>query len=93
MRPRVPSPPARPAHRTVEHVANTWEQECAGRGDGSRCPHGAVLTIDAGIPEYRCDDCRHHWELDATQPERRTPEDDGATRPTGDPGEAGGTAA
>lgn len=75
-------------------MANTWEQECAGRGDGSDCPYGAVLTLDAGIPEYRCDDCRHFWDLDATQPERRAAEDEGETRPLGDPGEAGpGTAA
>ncbi|KJK37263.1 hypothetical protein UK15_23070 [Streptomyces variegatus] len=63
--------------------------ECAGRGDGDRCPEGAVLTVDAGIPVYRCDDCRHHYELDATEPGRRTVEDDGPTRPLGDPGEAG----
>lgn len=90
----MPSARARPPPRTVESVESTWEQECAGRGDGSGCPHGAVLTIDAGIPEYRCDECRHHWELDATQPERRVVEDGGETRPLGDPGEAGpGTAA
>jgi hypothetical protein len=44
--------------------------------------------------EYRCDDCRHHWELDETEPDRRMREDDALTRPIGDPGEAGhGTAA
>jgi len=65
-----------------------WEQECAGRGDG-RCPKGEVLTIDAGIPEYRCDDCRHYYRLDDTEPGRRAAEDDGLTRPLGDPGENG----
>jgi hypothetical protein len=73
----------------------TGEFECVGRGDGSSCPHGAVLTVDAGI-EYRCDDCREYWDLDATEPGRRMVEDDSLTRPMGDPGEAGhgsGTAA
>ncbi|MER6847511.1 hypothetical protein AB0A81_34580 [Streptomyces flaveolus] len=64
-----------------------------GRGDGSGCPYGAVLTVDTDV-EYRCDDCRHHWELDETEPDRRVREDDALTRPLGDPGEAGhGTAA
>jgi hypothetical protein len=51
--------------------------------------------VDAGI-EYRCDDCRQYWDLDATEPGRRMVEDDSLTRPMGDPGEAGhgsGTAA
>ncbi|MEV7283186.1 hypothetical protein AB0O01_01240 [Streptomyces sp. NPDC093252] len=70
------------------------EQECAGRGDGSACPYGAVLTIDAGLPEYRCDDCRHYWELDETEPGRRASAEDALTQPLGNPGEAGrGTAA
>ncbi|PZT70367.1 hypothetical protein DN402_33745 [Streptomyces sp. SW4] len=70
------------------------ELECAGRGDGTRCPNGEVLTIDAGITEYRCDDCRHYWELDETEPGRRTVVDDGPTRPCGDPRQSGpGTAA
>ncbi|MET7271208.1 hypothetical protein ABZS59_08465 [Streptomyces flaveolus] len=43
--------------------------------------------------EYRCDDCRHHWELDETEPDRRAGEDDALTRPIGDPGEAGHGAA
>lgn len=64
------------------------ELECVGRGDGP-CPYGAVLTIDAGIVEYRCDDCRHYWELDETEPGRRVVDDDGLTRPMGDPREAG----
>jgi hypothetical protein len=45
---------------------------------------------------WRCDDCRHYWELDETEPGRRAAEDDGLTRPLGDPGEArhgSGTAA
>ncbi|MFF7190531.1 hypothetical protein ACFZAR_36170 [Streptomyces sp. NPDC008222] len=76
-------------------MGDTKEQECVGRGDGSGCPHGAVLTIDAGIPEYRCDSCRHFWELDETEPGRRLAVDDGVTRPLGYPDEAGhrGTAA
>lgn len=75
-------------------MGDTWVQECAGRGDGSGCPHGAVLTIDAGIPVYRCDDCRGYWELDETEPDRRQGNDAALTRPMGDPREAGpGTAA
>ncbi|PTH84391.1 hypothetical protein C9J60_31765 [Streptomyces sp. A244] len=75
-------------------MGDTGEAECVGRGDG-RCPQGAVLTIDAGIGEYRCDDCRHYWGLDETEPGRRPEADDGPTRPWGDPDEAGhrGTAA
>ncbi|MFF9623747.1 hypothetical protein [Streptomyces griseosporeus] len=69
-------------------MADTQEWECVGRGDGSRCPYGAVLTIDAGIVEYRCDDCRHYWELDETEPGRRAAADDGPTLPMGDPREA-----
>ncbi|KUN81027.1 hypothetical protein AQJ66_25210 [Streptomyces bungoensis] len=75
-------------------MGDTWVQECAGRGDGDRCPYGAVVTIDAGILVYRCDDCREHWEFDETEPGRRAGADDGVTRPLGDPREAGpGTAA
>ena len=75
-------------------MGDTYEQECAGRGDDSRCPYGAVLTINAGIPVWRCDDCRGYWELDETEPGRRTAADDKLTRPMGDPREAGpGTAA
>ncbi len=81
---------ARQAARRVARMGDTWEQECAGRGDGADCPVGAVLTVDAGIAVYRCDDCRHHWELDATEPGRRPGEDDdGLTRPLGEPDEAG----
>jgi hypothetical protein len=69
-------------------MGDTWEQECAGRGDG-RCPKGEVVTIDAGLAEYRCDDCRHYWALDDLEPGRRPVEDDGLTRPMGDPDEAG----
>lgn len=72
--------------RTVDRMGVTWEQECAGRGDGSGCPHGEVLTIDAGVPVYRCDDCLHYWELDETEPGRRTGADDSLTC-LGDPGE------
>ncbi|MFE6412582.1 hypothetical protein ACFVOR_37245 [Streptomyces sp. NPDC057837] len=69
-------------------MGDTRELECAGPGDG-RCPTGEVLTIDAGLTEYRCDDCRHYYDLDATEPGRRPQPDDGLTRPLGDPGEAG----
>ncbi|WP_448318217.1 hypothetical protein [Streptomyces sp. CO7] len=55
-------------------MGDTWTQECAGRGDDTRCPHGETLTIDAGLDEYRCDDCRHHWELDELEPSRRVGE-------------------
>ncbi|MFD5157119.1 hypothetical protein ACFWMJ_03445 [Streptomyces hawaiiensis] len=48
-----------------------------------------MLTVDAGIPEYRCDGCRHYYDLDATEAGRRMVDDDGPTRPLGDPGEAG----
>ncbi|WP_217236268.1 hypothetical protein [Streptomyces sp. AC555_RSS877] len=76
-------------------MGDTGELECLGRGDGNACPEGAVL-IGVQVPEYRCDECRHYWELDETEPGRRVKEDDGLTRPMGDPGEAGqgrGTAA
>ncbi|WP_166027960.1 hypothetical protein [Streptomyces chilikensis] len=56
-----------------------WAQECEGRGDGTRCPTEETLTVDAGLVVYRCDECRHHWELDETEPGRRA----------GNPGEAG----
>ncbi|MGW6545248.1 hypothetical protein ACWGBH_20675 [Streptomyces massasporeus] len=63
-----------------------WEA-CEGRGDGTDCPNGEVLDVGAAGP--RCEECRHHWELDATEPERRVVEDEGPTRPLGAPGEAG----
>lgn len=62
--------------------------ECVGRGDGSDCPYGAVLTVDAMVPEYRCDDCREDWRLDDTEPGRRPVADGGLTQPMGDPDEA-----
>ncbi|EST18311.1 hypothetical protein [Streptomyces roseochromogenus] len=75
-------------------MGDNWEQQCAGRGDDSGCPHGAVLATNAGILEHRCDECRDYWELDETEPGRRAAEDDELTRPLGDPREAGpGTAA
>ncbi|MFF6952842.1 hypothetical protein ACFZAD_29820 [Streptomyces iakyrus] len=54
-----------------------------------------MLTIEAGIGDYRCNDCRHYWGLDETEPDRRPEADDGLTRPLGDPDEAAhrGTAA
>ncbi|MER6346549.1 hypothetical protein ACWC10_16625 [Streptomyces sp. NPDC001595] len=69
--------------------AGELELDCVGRGDGSGCPHHAVLLIDVGIAEYRCDDCRHYWELDETEPGRRPDPEDSLTRPLGDPGEVG----
>lgn len=65
-----------------------YEMECAGRGDETRCPNGEVLTIDAGIKVYRCDDCREHYRIRAAE-QRLEKDDDGLTRPMGDPGEAG----
>jgi hypothetical protein len=77
--------------RTVEHVADTWVQECAGRGDGTDCPNGETEDLVDGV---RCEECRHHWELDETERGRRLVADDGLTRPLGEPWEAGpGTAA
>ncbi|MER8222549.1 hypothetical protein ABTZ58_18535 [Streptomyces sp. NPDC094143] len=57
-----------------------------GRGDGTDCPNGEVLDVAEGP---RCEECRHHWELDGTEPARRMVEDDGLTPPVGSPGEAG----
>ncbi|MFI5823407.1 hypothetical protein ACIA8I_30560 [Streptomyces rishiriensis] len=66
---------------------------CEGRGDGTDCPNGEVF--EPGETGPRCEECRHHWELDETEPERRAGEEAaGLTRPMGDPWEAGrGTAA
>ncbi|MFH8974306.1 hypothetical protein [Streptomyces sp. NPDC017890] len=75
--------------RTVDGMGDAEELECAGHEDGSGCPYGVVLVIDARVVEYRCDDCRHYWELDETEPGRRARQDDAPTRPMGDPGEAG----
>jgi hypothetical protein len=58
-----------------------------GRGDGTDCPNGEVHDVEADAP--RCEECRPHWELDGTEPERRVVEDEGPTRPSGAPGEAG----
>jgi hypothetical protein len=64
---------------------------CAGRGDGTDCPNGETEVLVDGV---RCEECRHHWELDQTEPARRLVPEDGPTRPHGDPREAGsGTAA
>lgn len=66
-------------------------ETCVGRGDGTDCPNGEDEVLVDGV---RCEECRHHWELDATEPSRRAVVDDGLTRPLGDPREAGtGTAA
>lgn len=83
--PSAPSP-AGPVGRTVEDMGD-GEEACAGRGDGTDCPNGEVL--DVAVEGPRCEECRHYWELDGTEPARRTVEDDGPTRPVGSPGEAG----
>lgn len=62
-------------------------EACAGRGDGTDCPHGEIFEPGENGP--RCEECRHYWELDETEPGRRGAGDDGLTRPSGDPGEAG----
>ncbi|CAK7288639.1 hypothetical protein SGPA1_80103 [Streptomyces misionensis JCM 4497] len=41
---------------------------CAGRGDGTDCPNGEGEVLVDGV---RCEECRHYWELDETEPERR----------------------
>jgi hypothetical protein len=66
-------------------------EACVGRGDGTDCPNGEDRDLVDGV---RCEECRHHYELDATEPGRRPVVDDGLTRPMGDPREVGpGTAA
>lgn len=84
----APPAPSRsgPGRRTVERMGVSGEA-CEGRGDGTDCPNGEVLDVAADGP--RCEECRHHWELDGTEPERRVVEDEGPTRPLGAPGEAG----
>ncbi|WP_345595019.1 hypothetical protein [Streptomyces marokkonensis] len=75
-------------------MVDTTEQACAGRGDGSDCPNGEVLPTGPGPGEVRCEECRHHWEMDTMEPGRRTAPDEGLTQPMGDPRETGhGTAA
>lgn len=76
---------------TVDCMADTTEQACAGRGDGSDCPNGETEELVDGV---RCEECQHHWELDETERGRRAAAEEGMTRPMGDPREAGhGTAA
>ncbi|CAL9335843.1 hypothetical protein [Streptomyces levis] len=62
------------------------EEACVGRGDGTDCPNGEVLDVAVDGP--RCEECRHHWELDETEPGRRAVQDEGPTRPMGSPDEA-----
>ncbi|MET8573142.1 hypothetical protein [Streptomyces sp. NPDC004783] len=72
-------------------MGDTGEQVCAGRGDGTDCPNGEDEALVDGV---RCEECRHHYELDETEPGRRADAEGGLTRPTGEPREAGhGTAA
>ncbi|MFG3013688.1 hypothetical protein ACGFZB_25220 [Streptomyces cinerochromogenes] len=70
-------------------MGDTWEA-CAGRGDGTDCPNGEVFEPGGGP---RCEECQYFWELDETEPGRRAVQDDGVTRPLGDPREAGPGAA
>lgn len=63
---------------------------CAGRGDGTDCPNGETDVLVDGV---RCEECRHHWELDQTEPARRLVLEEGLTRPHGDPRAGPGTAA
>ncbi|MGW3991217.1 hypothetical protein [Streptomyces sp. NPDC004830] len=63
------------------------EEACAGRGDGTDCPNGEVLDVRAEGP--RCEECRHHWELDSTEPGRRAGDYEESPRPPGPPEEAG----
>ncbi|WP_240926068.1 hypothetical protein [Streptomyces sp. JB150] len=69
----------------VERMGDAWEA-CVGRGDGTDCPDREILAPGTGP---RCEECRHHWELDQTEPDRRAAPDDDLTRPMGDPGEVG----
>jgi hypothetical protein len=45
--------------------------------------------VDARSKDPRCEDCREDYEQDEPEPGRRVKDDDGLTRPTGDPREAG----
>ncbi|MFD8153243.1 hypothetical protein ACFV28_21170 [Streptomyces sp. NPDC059720] len=63
------------------------EEPCAGRGDGTDCPNGEVLDVRVDGP--RCEECRHHWELDCTEPGRRAAEDGEVGPPPGLPDEGG----
>lgn len=65
-------------------------EACAGRGDGTDCPNGEDEVLVDGV---RCEECRHHWELDEAESERRADVDTGLTQPVGDPWEAGPGAA
>jgi hypothetical protein len=61
-------------------------ERCAGRGDGTDCPNGEDEVLVDGV---RCEECRHHWELDHLESGRRAVTDDGLTMPLGDLGEVG----
>ncbi|MFR9794267.1 hypothetical protein ACL07V_37535 [Streptomyces sp. MB22_4] len=77
------------ARGTVKSMGDIREA-CAGRGDGTDCPKGEDEVLVDGV---RCEECRHHWELDELEPARRAATDLGMTRPAGDPREAGPGAA
>lgn len=81
------------ARRTVEHMGDTGGQrECVGRDDDTQCRREGETEVAPG--HWVCDQCHDHAGLDHLVPSRRPVEDDGLTRPVGDPGEAGhGTAA
>ncbi|MEU5365061.1 hypothetical protein ABZ354_16560 [Streptomyces sp. NPDC005925] len=55
---------------------------CAGRGDGTDCPNGEDQVLVDGV---RCEECGHHWELDETEPQRRTADVDRPPCPGEDP--------
>lgn len=69
----------------------TFREACVGRGDGTDCPNGEFFDDVADGP--RCEECRHHWELDETEQGRRPRVDGELTEAAGDPGEAGPGAA
>lgn len=59
---------------------------CAGRGDGTDCPNGEDQELVDGV---RCEECQYHWELDETEPGRRTAGEGWSSRSAGFPGDAG----
>jgi hypothetical protein len=57
-------------------------EACAGRADGTDCPNGEDQVLVDGV---RCEECQHHWELDETEPGRRTAEEDWPPCPVKNP--------
>jgi hypothetical protein len=65
-------------------------EACEGRGDGTDCPNGEVLDVEAGgRSPVRGVPAPLGVGRDGTEPERRVVEDEGPTRPSDAPGEAG----